>query len=350
MAAQIRLKELAEALGLSRATVSRALNGFPEVNKETKARVAEAAERLGYRPNPVARRLATGRAGAIGVVFPPKANLLLDPHFMEFLVGVVSHCTEKGVMLALSGAETTGDDLQTYRNLAASGQIDGVILSGPLVEDPRVPLLIDLGLPFVLHGRTRTETPYPFMDIDNRGAFNAQAAHVIAHGHQRVVLLNGLTDYTFAQHRLDGYRQAFADAGLTPDPRLIFSASMSEENGYRQTREALTETPRPTAFLCSSMVEALGCLRALRDCSLRVPEDISVVAHDDGLPAVDPAGLNPPLTTSSSSIRAAGVRVAEHLLALLGGATPQGIQEVWPVPLVHRASVAAPGSDQGFSR
>jgi len=188
------------------------------------------------------------------------------------------------------------------------------------------------------------------MDIDNRGAFNAQAAHVIAHGHQRVVLLNGLTDYTFAQHRLDGYRQAFADAGLTPDPRLIFSASMSEENGYRQTREALTETPRPTAFLCSSMVEALGCLRALRDCSLRVPEDISVVAHDDGLPAVDPAGLNPPLTTSSSSIRAAGVRVAEHLLALLGGATPQGIQEVWPVPLVHRASVAAPGSDQGFSR
>ena len=344
MAGQIRLKELADALGLSRTTVSRALNGFPEVNAETKARVAEAAERLGYRPNPVARRLATGRAGAIGVVFPPKANLLLDPHFMEFLVGVVSLCTERGVMLALSGAETTGDDLQTYRNLAASGQIDGVILSGPLVRDPRVPLLTDLGLPFVLHGRTLADAPYAFMDIDNRGAFYAQTACAIAQGHRHIALLNGLTLYTFAQHRLEGYCAALADAGLTPNPNLIFSASMSEESGYRQTREALERTPKPTAFLCSSMVEALGCLRALRDSDLRVPEDISVLAHDDGIPAVDPAGLNPPLTTSFSSIRAAGVQVADHLLALLEGAPISSVQEVWPVQLVQRASVSAPST------
>ncbi len=333
----MKLKDLADHLGLSQTTVSRALNGYPEVSEATRRRVLEAAELYHYRPNPSARRLATGRAGAVGAVLPTDRNLLLDPHFVEFLAGVGERLVKDEMDIVLSPSHG-GDEAGTYRRIVASNRVDALILSGPLVEDERVALLTELGHPFVVHGRTTSATPYAWVDIDNEDAFQRATRHLLDFGHQRIALINGSTRFTFAAHRERGFRKALAEHGLTPDDRLIGSGAMTDEVGFRLTERFLAEQPRPTAFLVSSMMLAFGCVRVLRTAGLALGSDVSLIAHDDVFPFLNADRMVPPLTTLRSPIRAAGTRVAEMVMDVLGGKAPEQLQELWPVELVIRAS------------
>ncbi len=333
----MRLKDLADLLGLSQTTVSRALNGYPEVSPATRQRVLEAAQRFHYRPNPSARRLATGRAGAIGAVLPTNRNLLLDPHFVEFLAGVGERLVEDEMDIVLSPSRG-GDEAGTYRRIVAGNRIDALILSGPLVEDERVALLTELGHPFVVHGRTTSATPYAWVDIDNEDAFRQATRYLLDLGHKRIALINGSTRFTFATHRVQGFRKALAERGLTPDERLIGEGPMTDEVGFRLAERFLAEEPRPTAFLVSSMMLAFGCLRVIRAAGLALGPDVSLIAHDDVFPFLNADRMVPPLTTLRSPIRAAGTRVAGMVMDLLGGQAPEKLQELWPVELVIRAS------------
>ena len=154
----MKLKDLADRLGLSQTTVSRALNGYPEVNEATRRRVLDAARHFEYRPNPSARRLATGRAGAVGAVLQTDRNLLLDPHYVEFLAGLGEALAQHEIDIVLSPAR--GDESASYRKIAAGTRVDALVLSSPVIEDPRIPMLAKLGMPFILHGRTRSDTPH----------------------------------------------------------------------------------------------------------------------------------------------------------------------------------------------
>ena len=333
----MKLKDLADSLGLSQTTVSRALNGYPEVSEATRRRVLEAAERYHYRPNPSARRLATGRAGAVGAVLPTDRNLLVDPHFVEFLAGLGERLVDDEMDIVLSPARG-GDETGTYRRIVAGNRVDALILSGPLVEDERVALLNELGLPFVVHGRTICSKPYAWLDIDNEGAFHQATNHLLDLGHRRIALINGSTRFTFAVNREQGFRRALTERGLTPDARLIGDGTMTDEVGYRLTERFLAEEPRPTAFLVSSMMLAFGCLRVIRSAGLTLGRDVSLIAHDDVFPFLNADRMVPPLTTVRSPIRAAGTRVADMIIDLLRGREAETIHELWPVELVIRAS------------
>ncbi len=333
----MRLKDLADHLGLSQTTVSRALNGYPEVSAATRQRVLEAAQRYHYRPNPSARRLATGRAGAVGAVLPTDRNLLVDPHFVEFLAGVGERLVEDEMDIVLSPSRG-GDEIGTYRRIVAGNRVDALILSGPLVEDERVALLNELGLPFVMHGRTISHKPYAWLDIDNEDAFRRATRHLLDLGHRRIALINGSSRFTFAVHREQGFRKALAERELTPDERLIGEGAMTDEVGFRLAERFLAEEPRPTAFLVSSMMLAFGCLRVIRAAGLTLGRDVSLIAHDDVFPFLNADRMVPPLTTMRSPIRAAGTRIAEVLIDLLGGRAPETVHELWPVELVIRAS------------
>ncbi len=333
----MKLKDLADRLGLSQTTVSRALNGYPEVSEATRRRVLEAAQRYHYRPNPSARRLATGRAGAVGTVLPTDRNLLVDPHFVEFLAGVGERLVEDEMDIVLSPARA-GDETGTYRRIVAGHRVDALILSGPLYEDERVSLLTELGLPFVVHGRTMINAPYAWLDIDNEGAFRRATSHLLDLGHTRIALINGSTRFTYAVHRERGFRAAFAARGLTPDPNLIGEGPMTDDVGYRLTERVFAVEPRPTAFLVSSMMLAFGCVRVIRAAGLTLGRDVSLIAHDDVFPFLNADRMVPPLTTVRSPIRAAGTRVAEMLVDLIAGRPPETVHELWPVELVIRAS------------
>ena len=336
----MNLKQLATMLSLSQTTVSRALNGYPEVNEETRRRIADAAKRHGYRPNPSARRLATGKAGMIGYVMPTGAMVDMDPHFVEFLSGLGDYARSHELDLALSPT-TVDDEETTYRRVVANKQVDAVYVSSPKPADRRIALLNHLGLPFIVHGRSEDlDFEYPYLDIDNEGAFHDAAKLLIQLGHRRVALINGDIRQTFAIHRERGARRALQASSLALPDSSIHSVQMTEENGYRAARVLLEADTAPTAILCSSMMMALGVVRAARELALDIPGDVSLVAHDDVFPYLKPESFAAPLTTTRSSIRVAGQRIAERLAARLSGLELEARGEVWPVDLVVRGSIS----------
>lgn len=337
----MNLKQLSNMLHLSQTTVSRALNGYPEVNEETRRRVVDAAKRHGYRPNPSARRLATGRSGMIGNVMSTNSSVLIDPHFVEFLSGLGDYARVHDMDLVLSPADAD-DEETTYRRIAANNHVDAVYVSSPRPKDRRVALLHKLTLPFIVHGRTEgLGFDYPFMDIDNEGAFHDAARLLIELGHRRIALINGDERETFAVHRLRGVRRALDTSGLRLSGEFHHSATMTEENGYRAARMLLESANPPTGILCSSLIMSLGVVRAMNELGLSMPRDVSLIAHDDVFPWLKPENFPVALATTRSSIRAAGERIAERLVARLAGneADPRG--EVWPVDLVVRGSIAS---------
>jgi LacI family transcriptional regulator len=340
MRPMMNLRELAQHLGLSQTTVSRALNGFPEVGEATRRRVVEAAARFHYRPNASARTLATGRASAIGIVFGPERNLLVDQLFTDFLAGLAERAAATDTDIVVSSAH--GSEEATYRRLARRGSVDAVVLSSPTIEDPRLALLEAVGLPVVMHGRTRAARPYAHLDIDNRGAFMSAAGMLADLGHRRIGLVNGEAALAFAAERRAGWEAALVARSLAADPALAANAAMTEENGYRLTQRLMGLGEPPTAILCASIFMALGAMRAARDLGLAIGRDLSLVAHDDGIEAIRPETLSPALTTTVSSIRAAGSRIAELALALVGGEPVETLAEVWPVELVYRDSTRPP--------
>jgi LacI family transcriptional regulator len=315
----LNLKQLSKALGLSPTTVSRALNGYPEVAEETRKRVVEAARRHGYRPNPSALRLATGKAGMIGSVIPTGASVDIDPHFIEFLSGLADFARSRELDLALSPT-TSEEEETTYRRLVANRQVDAIYLSSPHAGDRRIALLDELGIPFIVHGRAEgIDVAYPFLDIDNRQAFFDAARLMIQMGHRKIALVNGGNDETFAIHRERGMADALAEAGLALDRRLISNGPMTEENGYRAGRSFLVGDERPTGILCSSLLLALGVVRAANDLGLSLPGDLSIISHDDVFPYLRPDSFPVPLSTTRSSIRSAGSRIGERLAARIAG-------------------------------
>lgn len=334
----MNLKELAQHLNLSQTTVSRALNGYPEVGAETRRRVDEAARKLGYRPNPHAMRLATGKSHAIGHVLPSDRALMIDPHFSDFIAGAGDVYSAHGydVMLHVGGPEK---EEIVYRRYAQSGAVDGVVVMGPRVEDWRIALLTELKLPFIVHGRHGdVESGYAWMDIDNRGAFHQAGKLLTDLGHRRIALINGIEGMTFATHRRQGYETALIEAGIAVDPAIITSHQMTEENGYRQVRRLLSTENAPTAFLLSSMLFVSGAIRACYELNLKIGNDVSLIAHDDGLPFLDAEGLMPKLSTMRSSIREAGSRVAELLIGMIRNPDDPLPHELWSVDLIVRGS------------
>ncbi|APX88408.1 LacI family transcriptional regulator [Brevirhabdus pacifica] len=335
----MNLKQLAEQLGLSQTTVSRALNGYPEVSDATRRRVQEAAQRFNYRPNARARSLATGNSMIVGHVIPVSdRHEMVNPVFMDFIAGAGECYTRAGYDILLS-VVTDDDEARTYRRLAKDGIVDGVIVHGPRHEDPRVPLLQSLGLPFVVHGRTlATDPAFSWLDIDNTRSFRRATGLLTDLGHRRIALLNGLEWMDFAQRRREGYLQGLADAGLTMRPELMHSDEMTEDFGHDVAARLLDGSEPPTAFLVSSCITALGVRRAVETRGMSVGRDVSIVTHDDDLSYLGNRGDVPSFTATRSSVRQAGRRCAEILLGLIASRqedqpTPP-VQELWESQLL----------------
>lgn len=314
----MNLKQLSEQLGLSQTTVSRALNGYPEVNEETRERVIDAARRNNYRPNTRAKSLATGRAMAIGHVIPISTkHEIVNPIFSDFIAGAGETYSAAGYDMVLS-VVSDEDEADAYRQFKARGTVDGVILHGPRLNDPRIPLLHDIGLPFLIHGRSTGATlPYSWLDVNNRRAFERATEFLLDLGHRRIALVNGLESMDFAIRRRTGYENALKSRGVAPDPALMRSDEMTEYFGYRSAMEMLDRADPPTAFLTASLISAFGVRRALEDRGLKIGRDVSVVTHDDELSYLRNGEDVPIFTATRSSVREAGRKTAEMLLDLI---------------------------------
>ena len=341
----MNLKSLSELLGLSQTTVSRALNNYPEVSKKTRQKVQKAARDNNYFANPTARNLAIGRAGAVGHVIPYGTHKMINPHFMDFIAGVGKSYSKIGLDIVMSIADSNSE-MQSYTRLAQSRRVDGFVLHGPLVNDERIKMLQNLGLPFVAHGRcfgegnSEVAYSYSWLDVDNLQAFDKATTYLLKLGHKQVAFLNGLEHMNFAFLRRRGFEIAMERAGLELNPHFMFSNDMTEFYGYTATMELLSApiSKKPSAILTSSRIIAEGVQRALKVCDLKTPKDISLMTYDDELGFLPNSANNSEITCMRSSIYQAGIRVGQMIGELLLSTKKEPISELWMPKLVHGKS------------
>ena len=331
------LKQIGAELGLSPATVSRALNGFPEVNQKTRDKVRETADRLGYKPNRVAQRLVTGRSGMVGMIIKIRADMSADQTFFEMLTGLTAALAAHEVDLVL--AVDQGDDpVKPYAKMMERDILDGFILNAPVPDDPRVAFLQERGVPFVMHGQTDAEVSYSCYGIDNAQVSHDAVRLLAALGHRRIALLNGKTKYAYALDRLQGYRAAMSENELPTHNSFVSADNETEAQGYAEALRMLSakDALPPTGFVCGSTLVAAGVMRAAADRGLRVPEDLSVIAHDDALPHMRAVNFSPALTVTRAPLRDACQPLADLLIAHIKGAAPE--QQLLKAELIVRGS------------
>ena len=310
----MNLKMLSEVLGLSQTTISRALNGYPEVSEKTRKRVEQAAREHNYSPNRGASTLATGRSMTIGhVLSEATSNELVNPIFGDFIAGAseIYKANKYDMLFSLVKNEEEAD---IYNSLLRRGVVDGVVLQAPKISDERIKMLDKLGIPFVVHGRSsKSDASYSWVDVNNRSAFRRATEFLLDLGHKRIALINGLTSLDFAQRRYFGYCEALKSRGVEIDSDLVTGSEMTEVYGYMVAKEMLLQRSPPTAILTASMISAIGVRRAVQELGLTLGKQVSIVTHDDELSYLNNGQQIPIFTATRSSVRKAG-RIAAQML------------------------------------
>ena len=311
----MNLKQLSTKLGLSQTTVSRALNGFPEVSQKTRTRVQRAAQEHGYAPSQAARGLATGKVNAIGHIIPLGKHQMINPHFADFMAGAGRAYADHGTDIVMRICRPE-EEMGVFEAMFRSNRVDGFVLQGPLVSDPRIDLLHDLGVPFVVHGRsTNATTPYSFLDVDNAGSFERATNFLLDTGHRDIALLNGMETMDFAFQRRNGFCTAMQNSNVPIRPELLFQADMTESYGYEITKNILALDAPPTAIISASKLVALGAMRAIAEEGLTPSKEISVITFDDDFGFLGTHSPVPQITCLRSSLYNAGVQVANLAVA-----------------------------------
>ncbi len=318
------LKQLSTLLKLSQTTVSRALNGFPEVNEKTRLRVELAAKKYNYLPNTRAKRLASGRSMTIGhIVTFSKEYELVNPIFSDFIAGASERYNKSNYDLMLTLAKED-DEERIYKDLAARSAVDGVILHGPKINDNRINMLNELRIPFVVHGRSSgSKENYNWVDVNNESAFFRATEFLIDLGHKSIALINGDPNMDFAMRRNTGYGRALEAAKISIDDTKKFNGEMTEPFGYKCTIDMLESNEPPSAIIASSIIVAIGIRRALDDKGLKIGSDISVLTFDDDLSYFRDEGTVPLFTSTKSSVREAGYKSANLLLEAIMNPTDE---------------------------
>jgi LacI family transcriptional regulator len=242
---------------------------------------------------------------------------IVNPIFADFIAGAGEVYARNDYDMLLSVVADV-DEERIYRQLASRGSVDGVIVHGPRENDPRVALLQEVGLPFVVHGRAGAgDGAYSWVDVNNRHAFERATNFLIDLGHDRIALINGVETMDFARRRREGFLKAMKGRGLHPDASLMRSEEMTEFYGYRVARQMLMAPAPPTAFLISSMITAIGVRRAVEDLGMKLGREVSVVIHDDELSYLRNGEDIPIFSATRSSVRSAGQLCADMLLDII---------------------------------
>jgi DNA-binding LacI/PurR family transcriptional regulator len=274
-----RLKDVAELAQVSMKTVSNVVNGTVPVAEQTRQRVQQAIDTLGYQPNVTARRLRTGRSGVIALAFPE----LPSPYFAELAVEVIAAARRKGITVLMD--DTGGDPAAELRIASGLGDpmIDGVILS-PLGLDRVTLLSRSRDIPLVLLGEADLGPVADRVHIDNVSGARDVTQHLIDEGYRRIAVI-GWQDpapRATAEQRLLGYHHALEAAGLAADEALLPPVrAYFRPDGATAMRRLLKLPDRPDAVFCFNDLLALGALRAIHEAGLRVPQDIGIVGFDD---------------------------------------------------------------------
>jgi len=309
--------DVAKVARVSRTTVSFVLNNVPgvSISEATRNRVLKAAQKLNYHPDIAGKKLVSGRSDTIGLVLcQSPEQISTDAFLFQVVLGIEQAAFQHGFHVLLKTVDP--GDLEGYTRLINENHVDGILLSGPRLDDKAIVRLHKEGVPIMLMGQL-PDTNIPFVDIDATAGAQMAVQHLIELGHKRIAMItNAPLNYTSAQQRRDGYIQALQKANLSVDKMLIKEGNYTPASGFHAMSSLLEIKPLPTAAFLASDVIAMGAMSAIKKASLRIPSDMAIVGFDD-IPLAE--FFDPPLTTIRLPAYGLGWATGERLIRMIKG-------------------------------
>jgi LacI family transcriptional regulator len=334
---RVTSQDVADLAGVSRTTVSLVLNdvkGF-KITEQTRQKVRDAAEQLGYIPNATAQALATRRAKAIGLVMTRSPHHIASDSFLpQILSGLLEVVKGHQLRLLIESVEPEHQDRE-YLELVRAKHIDGMILLTPRIDDTALRRLEEIDTFTVVMGKLADSNLYS-VDVDNQLAARKATQYLIDIGHTRIACIsNAPASFSSAHERVLGYKDALVESGIAPEDEMIRYADFDPQSGFDRMKSLLTSGKEFTAVFVASDNVAMGAKSALREAGLRIPDDISIMGFDD-IPWAKYS--DPPLTTVSLPAQELASRACLLLLDLMRGSDPVEKNLVLDTELVVRKS------------
>jgi DNA-binding LacI/PurR family transcriptional regulator len=293
------------------------LNNVPgvRINEVTRQRVITAAKQLNYHPNISGRKLASGKSYTLGLILRQNPDqVFADMFLLKVLLGIEQAAEVANFRVLLK--PLAPDNLSGYTELIEGNHVDGIILSGPRWDDDEIFRIQQQGFPILLMGQL-PGSDIPFVDVDAIEGARTATQHLLDLGHTRIgIITNAPLEYTSAQQRLAGYRNALGEGGIAQDDTLRATGNYTPASGYTAMTQLLACSPRPTAVFIASDVVAIGAVRAAKLAGLSIPDDLAIVGFDD-IPLAE--YTDPPLTTIRLPAYGLGWSAAERLIRLVAG-------------------------------
>ena len=330
---RLDIRAVANAAGVSVSTVSRALNGYVDVNAETRKRVERVAETLGYKPSHTASTLRRNKTCTVTFMVSKPWTKYVDPYFLGLLDGLELMLTAAGLDLQVVMAREFDREIDVIRNAVERNRCDALVFARTRPEDERIDWLEKRGFPFVTVGRNNHNT-HNFVDRDQVKVGHSAVRRLVALGHRRIGQLTTPLRYTYTHLTMLGVREGLEEAGLSHDPLLDVECPLSQKTGEEAVTELFLRGARPTALICGNDLIAISAMDGLRRLGLVPGEDVALIGCDD-IPIS--AHVRPTLTTFTMDLGALGIRIGRMVQARLQGDTsPQ--QELIEAPMVLRQS------------
>ncbi|WP_026692754.1 LacI family DNA-binding transcriptional regulator [Peribacillus kribbensis] len=311
----VTIKDIAKAAGVSVTTVSRALNGYSDVNEKTRKKISDIARELNYSPNTLARGLVMKRSKSIGIIVSGLTEASRKDNFtLEVLSGVNDVISERDYDLVLFSTTTTKQREKTYSQLCRERRVDGAILHGIKMDDPYLKEVIDSDIPCVLIDIPIETETVGYVSTDNALGAKKAVQFLIDQGHTNIAMMNGHDRAYVSIKRLEGYAEALSEAGLPLKKDWIVDGGFSEEKAQEEAVKLLTQHPDISAIFCASDLMALGVMKAAKELDIDIPTELSVMGYDDILLA---SYTHPALTTVAQNIYQLGYQSANLLIDML---------------------------------
>ncbi len=323
--------DVADAAGVSTATVSRVVNKNPKVDPELAARVHKAISELDYHPSRLARSLRTRQSKVWAVVISDIRN----PFFTEMVRGIEDAAYASGYSIVLCNADEDEVKEASYLQFAIAEHVSGIVLAPAQHGGSTMDSVLERGIPVVTVDRRLDNYELDRVEVDNRAGAEQAVVHLIERGYERIGLIGGPQLTTTGIDRLAGYHRGLERYGRQADPRLLRTGDFREAGGYQQMQSLLALRTRPDAVFVANNLMTVGALRALREAGVSVPEEIGMVGFDD-MPWAPL--LHPPLTTVAQPIYDIGSETARLLLSRLDGYRGSPRQVILAPSLKVRAS------------
>ena len=310
---KMTIKEIAEIAGVSKSTVSRAIDGNPRISEETRSKIFDIIQKYGYTPNTAARNLARNKTNAIGIVMPHgESGIYAATFFQEALKGICNTVSNNNYDVLITAGNPT--EPEAIKRLISTSRVDGIILLRSKLRDTNIELMLRTGFPFVLIGSCKEYGNIYSIDNDNISAASALTEHILQRGKRKIAFIGGVEGSIVTVNRLEGYKNKLTEYGLPVRDEYIYVHEFSEKHGYESMKKLMSLPDRPDGVITVDDTMCMGAMKYLEEINACVPGDMAVACFND---SAYTRFSRPSITTVTVDSYQLGSSAAEMLIDVL---------------------------------